>query len=329
MSMLHIRNLVVEFPTRGGLFRAVDGLDLDVAQGESVCIVGESGSGKSTAMLALMGLLPPFAKVRADEMRFDGIDLRDASPRRRRQALGSAISMIFQNPLSSLNPCFTVGWQISDVLKQNRVVPREKIRDRAIELLALVGIPSPEQRFHAYPHQLSGGMCQRVMIAMALAGEPKLLIADEPTTALDVTVQRQILDLIRGLQKTRRMSLTLITHDMGVAAEMARRVYVMYGGSPVEEGRTDEVLRHPRHPYTAALLRSMPEAAQGQARLPVISGTVPGAPDQLPGCLFAPRCDHAREECTRARPPMERGADRGVRCHYPFAPALGPQEEQA
>ncbi|MDX3978584.1 ABC transporter ATP-binding protein [Shinella sp.] len=319
MTALFIRNLTVEFPSTKGVFRAVDGLDLDVAPAESVCLVGESGSGKSTAMLAVMGLLPSFARVRADELRFGDIDLRNASPRKRRKALGSAISMIFQDPLSSLNPCFTIGWQISDVLKLNRTVPPEKIRDRVLDLLALVDIPSPEQRFHAYPHQLSGGLCQRVMIAMALAGEPKLLIADEPTTALDVTVQKQILDLLCDLQKTRQMSLTLITHDMGVVAKMAQRVYVMYGGAPVEEGETKDVLECPRHPYTAALLRSMPEAAIGMARLPVIPGMVASGPDLPPGCLFAPRCERAKEPCNGDMPTMEHGTNRGVRCYYPLS----------
>lgn len=328
MTALVIRNLTVEFSSNKGVFRAVDGLDLDVAAAESVCLVGESGSGKSTAMLAVMGLLPSFAKVRADELSFGNIDLRNASPRKRRKALGSAISMIFQDPLSSLNPCFTIGWQMSDVLKLNRTVPPKKIRDRVLELLTLVGIPSPEQRYHAYPHQLSGGLCQRVMIAMALAGEPKLLIADEPTTALDVTVQKQILDLLCDLQKTRQMSLTLITHDMGVVAKMAQRVYVMYSGAPVEEGETKDVLERPRHPYTAALLRSMPEAATGKARLPVIPGMVASGPDLPPGCLFAPRCERAKGVCNGDMPAMEHGADRGVRCYYPLSRPLRPLEDR-
>ncbi|KQY19149.1 ABC transporter ATP-binding protein [Rhizobium sp. Root482] len=326
MTALVIRNLSVEFSSSKGVFRAVDGFDLDVASAESVGLVGESGSGKSTAMLAVMGLLPSFARVRADELRFGDIDLRNASPRKRRKALGSAISMIFQDPLSSLNPCFTIGWQITDVLKLNRTVPSEKIRDRVLELLALVGIPSPEQRYHAYPHQLSGGLCQRVMIAMALAGEPKLLIADEPTTALDVTVQKQILDLLCDLQKKRQMSLMLITHDMGVVAKMAQRVYVMYGGFSVEEGKTRDVLERPRHPYAAALLRSMPEAAIGKARLPMIPGMVASGPDLPPGCLFAPRCERANEVCNGEMPPMEHGPDRGVRCYDPLLEPFRPLE---
>jgi dipeptide transport system ATP-binding protein len=313
MSLLEIENLTVEFKTGSGYFRAVDGVTIKVDKGEVLAIVGESGSGKSVSMLAVMGLLPWTAKVTADKMLFEGIDLLGMSANERRRIIGKDIAMIFQEPMSSLNPCFTVGFQIMEALKEHLDMDKAARKARAIELLGLVGIPSPEQRLKAYPHQLSGGMSQRVMIAMAIACNPKLLIADEPTTALDVTIQAQILDLLVKLQRETGMGLVLITHSMGVVAETAERVSVQYAGQKVEEQAVKDLFRDPHHPYTAALLSALPERARGR-KLPSIPGVVPGQFDRPPGCLFAPRCALATEPCRTTRPPRIDGA----LCHYPL-----------
>jgi dipeptide transport system ATP-binding protein len=309
--MLEIENLTVEFKTASGYFRAVDGVSLNVDKGEVLAIVGESGSGKSVSMLAVMGLLPWTAKVTADRMSFERQSLLGMSANERRRIIGKDIAMIFQEPMSSLNPCFTVGFQIMEALKEHLDLDKRQRRERAVELLRLVGIPSPEQRLSAFPHQLSGGMSQRVMIAMAIACSPKLLIADEPTTALDVTIQAQILDLLVKLQKETGMGLVLITHSMGVVAETAERVSVHYAGQKVEEQKVADLFRDPHHPYTAALLSALPERATGR-RLPSIPGVVPGQFDRPPGCLFAPRCPLATELCRTTRPPRLSGA----LCHY-------------
>jgi dipeptide transport system ATP-binding protein len=311
MALLEIENLTVEFKTASGMFRAVDGVSLTVDKGEVLAIVGESGSGKSVSMLAVMGLLPWTAKVTADRMQFEGRDLLGLSTAERRRIIGKDIAMIFQEPMSSLNPCFTVGFQLTEVLKEHLGMDKAQRRARAAELLRLVGIPSPEQRLSAFPHQLSGGMSQRVMIAMAIACNPKLLIADEPTTALDVTIQAQILDLLLKLQKETGMGLVLITHSMGVVAETAERVSVQYAGQKVEEQNVAELFRDPHHPYTAALLSALPERATGR-RLPSIPGVVPGQFDRPPGCLFSPRCPLATELCRTTAPPRISGA----LCHY-------------
>ncbi len=268
MALLEIRNLSVDFATSSGAFRAVDGVDVTIDRGEILAIVGESGSGKSVAMLAMMGLLPWTATVSADQMAFDGQDLRDLSAKRRRQLIGKDMAMIFQEPMSSLNPCFTVGFQIKEALRQHLGLERRARQQRAVELFELVGIPSPEERLSLF-HQLSGGMNQRVMIAMAIACNPKLLIADEPTTALDVTIQAQILDLLTDLQKDSGMALILITHDMGVVAETAERVQVQYAGQKVEEQKVRELFGTPQHPYTAALLAALPERATGKHLLTI------------------------------------------------------------
>ncbi|MFZ2099525.1 MAG: ABC transporter ATP-binding protein, partial [Oricola sp.] len=254
MALLEIENLTVAFATSVGPFKAVDGVSLSCDRGEILSIVGESGSGKSVAMLALMGLLPWTATVTADAMRFDGRDMLAISAKDRRGIVGKDIAMIFQEPMSSLNPCFTVGFQIGESLRIHMGMNRPQRRERSIELLKLVGIPAPEKRLSLFPHQLSGGMSQRVMIAMALACNPKLLIADEPTTALDVTIQAQILDLLVDLQKQHGMGLILITHDMGVVAETAERVQVQYAGQKVEEQAVRDLFADPHHPYTQALL---------------------------------------------------------------------------
>ena len=317
MPLLEIRNLTVEFPTLHGAFRAVEAVDLTVEEGAIVAIVGESGSGKSVSMLAVMGLLPWTARVSADRLAFDGRDLARLSRAQRRQIRGKDMAMIFQEPMTSLNPCFTVGFQLIEALRAHESVSRTEARARAIALLDQVGIPAPESRLRAFPHQLSGGMSQRVMIAMAIACNPRLLIADEPTTALDVTIQAQILDLLLELQQQRGMALILITHDMAVVAETAQNVVVQYAGQQAEVQEVRGLFDDPMHPYTEALLAALPERAT-ERRLPTISGVVPGAGDRPSGCLFHPRCRNATEYCVRNEPPLADGPRGKVRCHYPL-----------
>ncbi len=313
MALLEIENLTVEFKTANGAFRAVDGVSMAVDAGEVLAVVGESGSGKSVAMLAVMGLLPWTATVTADRVSFDNRDLLNISPHDRRKITGKEIAMIFQEPMTSLNPCFTVGFQIMEAMKTHLQLDKAARRKRAIALLEEVGIPAPDTRLSSYPHQLSGGMSQRVMIAMALACNPKLLIADEPTTALDVTIQAQILDLLTSLQRDKGMGLVLITHSMGVVAETAERVSVQYAGQKVEEQSVHGLFANPRHPYTAALLAALPERSTGK-RLPSIQGVVPGQFDRPKGCLFSPRCTFATDLCRTAQPTMNHGA----LCHFPL-----------
>jgi dipeptide transport system ATP-binding protein len=318
MSLLDIRGLSVSFATRHGAFKAVDGVDLQVAPNEVLAVVGESGSGKSVAMLAIMGLLPWTATVRAERMHFDGQDLLALSPRQRRALVGRDVAMVFQEPMSSLNPCFTVGWQIAEALAAHTPLDRAARKQRVVELLEQVGIPDPVRRTSAFPHQLSGGMCQRVMIAMALACKPRLLIADEPTTALDVTIQAQIMDLLQTLRRDTGMALVLITHDLGVVAECADRVLVQYAGRPVEQQTAAGLCADPHHPYTAALLAALPERARQGERLLAIDGLVPGQRDRPAGCLFAPRCRHATALC-RQQAPRAANAELGrALCHTPL-----------
>lgn len=317
MALLEIENLGVEFATANGAFRAVDGLSMTVDAGDVLAVVGESGSGKSVAMLAMMGLLPWTASVTADRMLFDGQDLLTVSPRARRKIVGKDIAMIFQEPMSSLNPCFTVGFQLGEALKVHMGLNRADRKKRAVELLELVGMPAPAKRLSAFPHQLSGGMSQRVMIAMAIACNPKLLIADEPTTALDVTIQAQILDLLLRLQSETDMALVLITHDMGVVAETAQRVSVQYAGQKVEEQPVRDLFITPHHPYTAALLAALPERAQSKM-LPSIPGVVPGQFDRPDGCLFSPRCAHATDICRAQQPDRQQATMGQALCHYPL-----------
>ncbi len=327
MALLSIENLSVAFKTAGGLFKAVDGVNINIDESEVLAIVGESGSGKSVAMLAVMGLLPWTAQVTADKMQFDGQDLLGMSKKQRREIIGRDISMIFQEPMTSLNPCFTVGFQLTEGIKSHLKLSRSERRERAIELLQLVGIPAPEKRLSAFPHQLSGGMSQRVMIAMAIASNPKLLIADEPTTALDVTIQAQILQLLLKIQKETNMALVLITHDMGVVAETAQRVAVQYAGQKIEEQDVHALFDHPFHPYTAALLAALPERANSK-RLPSIPGVVPGQFDRPNGCLFSPRCSDAQELCHETQP-NKGTADQGyARCHFPLLKQEPPVEEE-
>jgi dipeptide transport system ATP-binding protein len=318
MPLLEIDNLSVEFPTTGGRLKAVDRVSLALDEGEVLGIVGESGSGKSVTMLAMMGLVAYPGEVRADRMSFAGQSLLNLGDRERRRIAGKDVAMVFQEPTSSLNPCFTVGFQLGETLRVHEGLDRKARRKRSIELLEQVGIPAPESRLNAFPHQLSGGMNQRVMIAMAIACNPRLLIADEPTTALDVTIQAQILDLLLSLQRERGMALILITHNMGVVAETAQRVMVMYAGQVVEEQPAAQLFSAPRHPYTAALLSALPERAIGHNRLPTIPGVVPGLHDRPTGCLFNPRCRYADARCRSEEPRLDRVGGVRVRCHYPL-----------
>jgi dipeptide transport system ATP-binding protein len=316
MSLLELKNLSVTFATASGPFKAVDSVDLDINPGEVTAIVGESGSGKSVAMLAVMGLLPWTASVSADRMNFDGCNLLDLSGKERRKIIGKDMAMIFQEPMSSLNPCFTVGYQICESLKTHMGMDKAQRKIRSVELLEQVGIPEPERRLSAFPHQLSGGMSQRIMIAMAISCNPKLLIADEPTTALDVTIQAQILDLLLTLREKTGMALVLITHNMGVVAETAEHVVVQYAGQQVERQSVPSLFASPRHPYTVALLSALPDRAKG-ARLPAIPGVVPGLMDRPDGCLFNPRCARAENKC-RTIKPQRQGRQWGeALCHYP------------
>ena len=302
-QLLNVENLTVKFHSEDGAFTAVDNLSFDVGKGESVCIVGESGCGKSVTSLAIMGLLniPP-AEV-TGEIGFEGRDLLKLSKDQMRDIRGDRIAMIFQEPMTSLNPVFTCGYQISEALMLHQGMTRAQAKERSIELLRMVGIPLPEKRFDDYPHQLSGGLRQRVMISMALACNPALLIADEPTTALDVTIQAQIMQLLRDLKARLGMALILITHDMGVVAQMAERVIVMYAGDAVESSDVRTVFKNPLHPYTLGLLESIPRLeSSSDEELATIEGTVPGMYDMPKGCKFAPRCQFCSERCLAERP---------------------------
>ena len=325
MALLEIENLRVEFPTQGAVMHAVDGVSLQLDEGEVLGIVGESGSGKSVTMMALMGLIGYPGRVSAERLRFAGHDLLGLSDPQRRALVGKDVAMIFQDPTTSLNPCFTIGFQLMEVLRMHLKMDKASARKRATELLEQVGIPAASSRLNDYPHQMSGGMNQRVMIAMAIACNPRLLIADEPTTALDVTIQAQILDLLRNLQKDRGMALVLITHNMGVVQEMAQRVAVMYAGQVVEQRKVGQLFVTPQHPYTEALLAAMPEQAAANGRLATIAGVVPGLYDRPNGCLFTPRCAYATTRCQAQRPGLlpapGAGPDAHVRCHYPLGDA--------
>jgi dipeptide transport system ATP-binding protein len=318
MPLLEIESLSVEFPTAAGVLRAVDGVSLRLDEGEVLGVVGESGSGKSVTMLALMGLVAYPGRVTADRLAFAGRDLLKMSGRERRKLAGNDVAMIFQEPTTSLNPCFTIGFQLVETLRLHEGMDRAAARRRAVELLEQVGIPEPAKRLGAFPHQLSGGMNQRVMIAMAIACNPRLLIADEPTTALDVTIQAQILDLLLSLQRERGMSLVLITHNMGVVAETATRVVVMFAGQIVEEQDASALFRAPQHPYTAALLAALPERSAGERRLATIPGVVPGLYDRPRGCLFSPRCLYATEHSRAVQPDLRPWMGGQIRCHYPL-----------
>ncbi|MBF0467570.1 MAG: ATP-binding cassette domain-containing protein [Desulfamplus sp.] len=313
-KLVEIKKLSVDFDG----FKAVDDVDLTVDAGKVVGIVGESGSGKSVTQLALMGLIPYPGIIEAERLMFNGNDLLKMQDKRRRQITGKDVSMIFQEPMTSLNPCFTVEYQISEALKIHEGGTRQQRRDRVIELLSQVGIPVPEDRLKSFPHQLSGGMCQRVMIAMAIACNPSLLVADEPTTALDVTIQAQILELLVDLQKKNNMALILITHDMAVIAETVEDVVVMYAGQVVEKNSAQNIFTSPSHPYTHALLNALPERNVQARRLPTIPGIVPGKYNRPKGCLFHPRCSFVQEICKKEIPAYTRKDKMAVRCHFPL-----------
>ncbi len=320
MALLEVENLRVEFGSQAAPFKAVDGLSFTLSAGEVVGVVGESGSGKSLTALALMGLIDEPGRVSAQRLRFDGRDLLTMPIKERRQLLGKDIAMIFQDPMTSLNPCFTVAFQLMETLKIHEGGSKRTLRARSLELLRAVEIPDPERRLDAYPHQLSGGMSQRVMVAMAIACNPRLLIADEPTTALDVTIQAQMLALLLRLQRQRGMALLLITHDLGVLAEVAQRVLVMYAGQLVETAPVPQVFDAPRHPYTEALLSSLPEHNIGKRRLTSMGGVMPGANDRPAACLLAPRCPYVQTRCRSERPPLAGEASSQARCFFPLTP---------
>ena len=306
--LLEVNDLRTHFPTRAGLVRAVDGVSFHLDQGELLGLVGESGCGKSMTALSVMRLIAPPGRIVSGEILFQGTDLLQLSDAEMRQMRGDDIAMIFQDPMTSLNPVYTVGEQIAEALRLHRKMSRKEARQATIEAMREVAIPDPARRVNDYPHQLSGGMRQRVMIAMALACNPKLLIADEPTTALDVTIQAQILELLNELRKQRDLAVLLITHDLGVVAEVADRVAVMYTGRIVEESPVEELFARPKHPYTEGLLRSVPkltgEDVIKKERLETIEGVVPSPTDLPPGCHFAPRCPYRMPRCTEEEIPL-------------------------
>ena len=313
-KLLEVKNLHTTFATDAGPVQAVRGVSFYVNRGESLGIVGESGCGKSVSMLSVMRLLDDNASMTADAILLDGEDLNAKSVKDMRKIQGNDIGMIFQDPMTSLNPLFTVGEQIRNPLMRHMKLNKREANERALKLLELVGIPSPEKRLKQYPHELSGGMRQRVMIAIAMSCDPKLLIADEPTTALDVTIQAQILKLMRNLKETLDTSVMLITHDLGVVREVCSRAIIFYCGQVIEEGPVEELFENPCHPYTQGLLKSLPVMGS-RDRLYVIPGTVP-SPGNLPeGCVFNPRCGHATEKCRNCRPQMTDISDgHCVRC---------------
>ncbi|MDO9708255.1 ABC transporter ATP-binding protein [Paracraurococcus lichenis] len=319
--LLEVENLQTHFRTPDGINRAVDGVSFHVNAGETVAIVGESGCGKSVTSMSILRLIPePPGKI-AGSIRFQGRDLLKLSDREMRDIRGNEISMIFQEPMTSLNPVLTVGRQIGETLRLHQGLSAKQAEDKAVEMLTLVGIPEPRRRVREYPHQLSGGMRQRVMIAIALACNPKLLIADEPTTALDVTIQAQILELMRDLKRTVGAAIVLITHDLGVVAEVAERVIVMYAGKKVEEAAVGPLFNDPKHPYTQGLLGSMPKLGSSlhgeETRLAEIPGLVPSLKQKIPGCVFAGRCPHATDLCRQVAPALEAKAPGHVAaCHY-------------
>ncbi len=319
--LLNIRNLKVVFPSEMGVVRAVEGIDLSVRAGECAAIVGESGCGKSVTSMAIMRLLnSPPALMKADEMTFDGHDLLRMEENELCELRGKDICMIFQDALTALNPVMTVGRQMDEIFLRHQKMSKHEAKKASIEALRLVGVPSPERRYHDYPHQLSGGMRQRVLIAMAFAVKPRLIIADEPTTALDVTIQAQVLDVLKKLQQENGTALILITHDLSVVAHMADTVHVMYSGKIVETAPLRQLFRQPRHPYTQGLLASVPKLDQCTTRFVQIPDQVPNPMHKPSGCYFHPRCSYCTEECKKCMPALaQEGENRKVRCHHPLS----------
>ena len=318
--LLDVENLSISFETKRGVLEAVRGISFQLQEGETLGIVGESGCGKSITNLAIMGLLAPNAIIKADKLNFEGQNLLALKERQLQKIRGGQMGMIFQDPMTALNPSFTVGFQIDETLKVLQKDLSKKDRaDRAIQLMEQVGIPAPGERLRAYAHELSGGMSQRVMIAIAIACNPQLLIADEPTTALDVTIQEQILTLLKDLQQKHNMAMILVTHDLGVVAQNADRLQVMYAGEVVETGKTSTVIEKPFHPYTRGLLASLPgrEAREFRAELPSIAGLVPDLTARPSGCQFSPRCEFAEDDCKSKLPSLETLDSRKVRCFHP------------
>jgi peptide/nickel transport system ATP-binding protein len=316
--LLDISGLKVHFKTDDGMVRAVDGVDISVNRGETVSIVGESGCGKTvTAMTVLKLIAMPPGRIMAGKILFEGRDLVPMAPDEMRAIRSKQIGIVFQEPMTSLNPVYTVGQQIAETVRHHEGLSKRAAFDRAAEMLSLVQIPNPQKRVHDYPHQFSGGLRQRVMIAMAIACEPKLLIADEPTTALDVTVQAQILALLVDLRDRLGMALLLITHDLGVVAEVADRVVVMYAGRIVEQASAEDLFRQPRHPYTRALMQCRPSGGHASGRLVAISGLPPTPGQRPPGCAFAPRCPQVAEACSQSVPALAPHGTASVACHFP------------
>jgi oligopeptide/dipeptide ABC transporter ATP-binding protein len=312
--LLSVRDLNTHFRARGGVVKAVAGISFDLAPGASLGIVGESGSGKSVTSLSIMGLVSPPGRVVSGQVMFRGRDIARLPERAMQAIRGRDICLVFQDPMTALNPVYTVGAQVMETLRAHQPLGREAAMEKAVSLLRMVGIPAPERRVHEYPHRLSGGMRQRVMLAMALANEPELLILDEPTTALDVTIQAQILDLVRDLRRRVNTAVLLITHDIGVVQELCEQVVVMYGGRIMERGSVAQVTDDPKHPYTRALLASMPSRTRRGERLAAIGGAVPNPLRMPAGCPFRPRCADARAECTSDPGPRDPGDGRMVAC---------------
>ncbi len=319
-KLLEVKNLSIRFETKKGVAHAVRDISFDVFEGETLGVVGESGCGKSITNMAILGLLPENAIVTADKLEFEGEDLLSLNDKSWQKIRGGKVGMIFQDPMSSLNPCYTVEYQLNEVLKIHRPELNKAQRtDKVLSLLRDVGIPAPKERLSAYPHELSGGMSQRVMIAMAIACDPKLLIADEPTTALDVTVQGQILDLLAGLQKSKGMSVIFVSHDLSVVRDITDKIQVMYAGEVIESGQTDKVITSPLHPYTKGLLDSIPSFNDDKSELFSIPGIVPDLLARPKGCQFAKRCFNRSEKCDEQWPKIEQREERTLRCFHPVS----------
>ena len=314
-NLLEVNNLSVVFRNQNKKFELIEGLNFTLYKGETLGIVGESGSGKSVTSLAIMDLLPRHSAEVSGEILLEGTNLLKLSEKNMQEVRGNKIAMIFQEPMTSLNPVQSCGKQIMEPLFLHTKTTKQEAKEKAIQLLTLCGIPAPEQRFHEYPHQLSGGMRQRIMIAIALACRPKLLIADEPTTALDVTIQAQILDLMKKLKDKSDMSIMLITHDLGIVAESCDRVVIMYAGQIMESAPVEDIFKHPLHPYTEGLMKAIPRINQKVDKLEAIDGMVPDAGEMPQGCRFHPRCQKACERCKNEMPPLMRiGEQKSVRC---------------